>query len=724
MISTRTESHPPSLKRRATVANLTDAVSEIHALHDNASNQDSPISGLTWTDCLNAWDDMLIKRSPLMSLTKKKGPPPGFGGNGTPKSTSSDDMPLRSSLMKEDSPKRRKSISFAREDKSLKRCVTFTGSILKKGDSGTERGGEAHMRLRIQSGVNPNPPKSPENKTSTLEKIDSNYSFSGILQSALKKSSSRSSLVDSETSSAGSQSPSSQPVDSSFFYDGSSPQQTNLAPPPPPALGDMNTMQFFAQQQAMFGTMMANQAAMMDKNGNTMAHQFYKQQMMFYQQMQNMQMAMMAAQQQQQQQWGMPPPPPPAAPYMPYNGNNNNKAPKQNYHGRVYTPRKGTNQPRQNSNLSPEASFVLSEHKNVGRPITIYEMKKHALEFARDGLGSRQLQHRVEIANNEEREMLLQEMLKDAIPLMQNVFANYVWQTMLDHCTPSQRVLIVNNIRGNVSLLAHHSHGCRVIQRLLEVLDSNGRVMVINELLGDESIDILARELNSCHVLQKAVILLQRDMSGAARAALKSIEKSVAPYIVELSVHTNAYLFICKLIGQNRGVECDDILSSIDSKNFLMLAMDQSGTFVLQHALTKSRNQKFTKRILDFVRDHIVELSMHRFASHLAEVSLQEASKHSKSHVVPLCSELIHPQGRNLARIGHTISDRAPGMKDPVLCLMRDTFANFVYQRAFDVSKGKQRQEIYHKVKNGSEFLKKFKHGRHLVKHVLKNNEN
>lgn len=694
------------LKRRATVANLTEAVHKVHALHDDdkvLGKQKSPVGGLTWDDCLEAWDDVLVRHSPMMSSKYKKSPPPGFENTETLNSSG-----LRSSLkLTNEINKRRKSIQFADEvNLPLKRCVTFAGSMVNKSDSEIERGGKAHMRLRSECGVRASPPHSPP-KTE--------FSFSDAIDIALKRSASEASLCGNsgdEDSNYGS-SPKGTPNSPGYYYNASTAPTAHAlpyVPPPPPAVpsngGDVNPMQYLAQQQATFSAMMANQVNMLNGAGvGNMAQQFYQQQMVFYQQMQAMQFAMLAANQQNfQQNFASQQPNPSLNQRKPQMGQRN-----------VYTPRKNA------SSLSPQAHYLLSQHKNIGYNITISEMKKYANEFAVDGQGSRVLQHRVEIANDEDREILLREMLKEAIPLMQNVFANYVWQAMLDHATPKQRNIVLGHIRGSIGELAHHSHGCRVVQRLLEVLDCSGRNTVIRELLDEESVQQLSKDLNTCHVMQKAVVLLQSDDFSESRATLQRIENDVAPFVVELSVHPNAYLFICKLIGERRGEKCSALLKGISTSNFLMLAMDQSGTFVLQHALTKSGNTQFVKRLLKFVRHHIVELSMHRFASHLAEVSLKEAGVHSKQDAELLCRELIQPQGRNLERMGHSAgADRGAGLTDPVLYLMRDTFANFVYQRAFDISQGKLREMILSKVKDGYDFLSKYKHGRHLVKHVLR----
>lgn len=51
---------------------------------------------------------------------------------------------------------------------------------------------------------------------------------------------------------------------------------------------------------------------------------------------------------------------------------------------------------------------------------------------------------------------------------------------------------------------------------------------------------------------------------------------------------------------------------------------------------------------------------------------------------------------------------------------MRDIYANYVIQRAFEVAEDRQMEKLLQVVRNNSNELKKYTYGRHVVAHVEK----
>ena len=60
------------------------------------------------------------------------------------------------------------------------------------------------------------------------------------------------------------------------------------------------------------------------------------------------------------------------------------------------------------------------------------------------------------------------------------------------------------------------------------------------------------------------------------------------------------------------------------------------------------------------------------------------------------------------------------GAEDILMSLMKDPYANFVVQRAFDASEGDLRRQIIREVQDRAEILSRFTYGRHILSHVNK----
>jgi pumilio RNA-binding family len=89
----------------------------------------------------------------------------------------------------------------------------------------------------------------------------------------------------------------------------------------------------------------------------------------------------------------------------------------------------------------------------------------------------------MEMSRDELRAELVQEILPSAQRLMTDTFGNYVIQNFLEHAPKSARAKIADAMRGSMVALSMHSHGCRVVQRALDLVEIQQRNVLLEELL-------------------------------------------------------------------------------------------------------------------------------------------------------------------------------------------------------------------------------------------------
>ena len=77
-------------------------------------------------------------------------------------------------------------------------------------------------------------------------------------------------------------------------------------------------------------------------------------------------------------------------------------------------------------------------------------IRGHIVEFAQDQEGSRMIQRRLEQHADTDLELVYQELMPEALPLMTDVFGNYVIQKILEHGLNKHRQELVNVMGGNV----------------------------------------------------------------------------------------------------------------------------------------------------------------------------------------------------------------------------------------------------------------------------------
>ncbi|KAG0192477.1 mRNA binding protein puf3 [Apophysomyces sp. BC1034] len=79
-------------------------------------------------------------------------------------------------------------------------------------------------------------------------------------------------------------------------------------------------------------------------------------------------------------------------------------------------------------------SPLLEEFRNSkNRKYELKDIAGHVVEFSGDQHGSRFIQQKLETANSEEKQMVFEEMLFNALHLMTDVFGNYVLQKFFEH---------------------------------------------------------------------------------------------------------------------------------------------------------------------------------------------------------------------------------------------------------------------------------------------------
>eukprot|EP00924_Labyrinthula_sp_SR-Ha-C_P013821 augustus_masked-scaffold_5-processed-gene-14.9-mRNA-1 protein AED:1.00 eAED:1.00 QI:0/-1/0/0/-1/1/1/0/907 len=388
---------------------------------------------------------------------------------------------------------------------------------------------------------------------------------------------------------------------------------------------------------------------------------------------------------------------------------------------------------RSTSNVfDKDLSDLLVRHKTTGYKPNLLELKGHIIEFSRDSHGSRLIQSLMETASQKSKEDVVSEVIPEALSLMQDLFGNYVMQNLFEHATNEQRNILASVIKSNMNVLSMQPHGCRVVQRAIDMLDSQHRNELLVEILDPSSKIILcAQDPHATHVLQKAVVLLQQELKKPQTSEdlkvenlkiLSKIETAVAKEVLTLAVHPHACRLVQRILGdcdKSRSKNVAHMLGEILGEGrFNTLSIDQHGNFILQHLLDHGTQEQSAK-VHDFVASRVLDLAQHKFGSHLVEKCFHTASGEQSSKLI---DELMIP-ARNLTHIAASqIGQDYEG--DVLLSLMKDPYANFVVQRAFDASQGTLRQEMTHEIQKRAEVLSRFTYGRHILAHVSRSEQN
>jgi hypothetical protein len=96
----------------------------------------------------------------------------------------------------------------------------------------------------------------------------------------------------------------------------------------------------------------------------------------------------------------------------------------------------------------------------------LQDIVRHVVEFSSDQNGSRFIQHKLETANGDEKDLVFREVQPNAIPLMKDLFGNYVVQKFFEHGTQIQKRVLLGAMKGQIHDLSMQMYACRVVQKV------------------------------------------------------------------------------------------------------------------------------------------------------------------------------------------------------------------------------------------------------------------
>lgn len=337
-------------------------------------------------------------------------------------------------------------------------------------------------------------------------------------------------------------------------------------------------------------------------------------------------------------------------------------------------------------------SYVLeSFRENKHIKLELGDIQGLVCEFARDQHGSRLVQQKLELAGNDQKDAVFEEILVECDELMVHVFGNYVIQKFLDHGTLRHVEVLTKRLKGRVLDLSLQMYGCRVVQKAIEVLSGSTRRELVLELRGH--VLQCVEDPNGNHVIQKCIEQVELDSLGFLLASFDGQVK-----------HLASHPYGCRVIQRvlehaARAAEAQPIVTEI-LQHVPELVEDQYGNYVVQHVLEHC-TQPQRHAVVHHLLGNVLKYSQQKFASNVVERSLQFSAPPDRRSLI---DEMIAtPTGRSV-----------PAMD----AMMKDPFANYVIQKVLSVAEPDQRQKVVDYVQEEARNLRRYTYGKHILSTV------
>lgn len=376
------------------------------------------------------------------------------------------------------------------------------------------------------------------------------------------------------------------------------------------------------------------------------------------------------------------------------------------------------------SKLSPEAARLLGDIRAAKSRSqwTIRDVAGHVVEFCLDQNGSRFIQQRLEVADGEEKEAVMGEIVPAIRELQNDVFGNYVVQKLYEFGTPSMKRDLRGTLEGNMLLLSLQMYGCRVVQKALESLPHGDLCILLEELRGN--ILVCIQDQNGNHVVQKCVEVMSAHARGArtggggepGKAELLAADR--IQFVVD-DVLANVRTLCCHPYGcrvlQRMLEHCVEFqkVATLDriQECHRELLDDMYANYVIQHVLQYGRDSDRDSLLRIIVEGGLLRLSRQKFASNVIEKLLKYGNARQRCAVV---REMLGPAPDDeLLVVGR---DGGTGSTTVLLLMVRDAYANYVVQTAIDVvPEGSEKRTLLDELRRNEVQLRNYTFAKHIV---------
>lgn len=340
--------------------------------------------------------------------------------------------------------------------------------------------------------------------------------------------------------------------------------------------------------------------------------------------------------------------------------------------------------------LSSSTLCLLEEYRcSKDRAWTAIDVTGHIVEFCQDQNGSRFIQQRLEIADDEEKKLITEEIIPSIHLLRNDVFGNYVVQKLFEYCNSELKSKLKNTLVGKMVELSSHMYGCRVVQKAIEKVKDSELVELLSEF-HDCALSSI-HDQNGNHVIQKVVEVISNrskiyqaesnEMAPSVSKELDFILNCVEDNVVALSCHP----FGCRVLQRilEHCIESQKALALDSIQGYLRTLLDdQYGNYVIQHVLQYGRKSD-RDIVLDIIVDNgILGLARQKFASNVIEKLLKYGNS---SHRNAIVREMLN-----------VVDDKSveTGKCSIVLLMVRDAYANYVVQTTLDVVPEGEEKEL------------------------------
>ena len=304
--------------------------------------------------------------------------------------------------------------------------------------------------------------------------------------------------------------------------------------------------------------------------------------------------------------------------------------------------------------------------------------------------GSKVIQRSLPMWSPEEIEEFFFEIKSHVTYLMTEMAGTCIVQRLVECATPKIRKGLGECLKGNMMELSLQPFACRMVQKVLDVVDSNDCIALAKEL--DGQIPKCVQDQHGNHVVQKFIDIMPYNAGF--------IVESFVGRVQEVATHSYGCRVVQRILEKCRDSPqivqvLEEILFHVQS-----LVVDQYGNYVVQHVVKHGHSQ-YQLAITAKLAGTYGSMAIHKFASNVIEKML-ETIETSRASVL---KEMMQPSTSD-----SSLSVLAIAAMDP--------FGNYVVQKLLDLSCDQQKRVILDHLSPFVSLLSRSHHAKNLQQRI------
>ena len=225
--------------------------------------------------------------------------------------------------------------------------------------------------------------------------------------------------------------------------------------------------------------------------------------------------------------------------------------------------------------------------------------------------GSRESQNILKKVNKNEVELLISKLKNYFSDITLDKYGNYFSRKLIQICVPSQRIQLLESMKGRFVEIANNSFGTHPLQNLIEIINMpEEKKLILSYILNNES--ELALDSKGSHVLQKFI-------SGTKGEERIELNNNLINLIDKLIVNPFGVCVLIQLIKHTKDKNINQKLANyITSGDPLYYIQHPYANYAVQILITNT-DLSFCDEIIDTIVKNYLSLSMQKYSSNVVE---------------------------------------------------------------------------------------------------------